>query len=93
MLVSIKIFQGIFMTYLKCTSSGKVKFATALFWACALSASALLIPALLLPLGLLAMLNLAYLMLQPVPLPIVLSFVCMVTLSLYVVYMRTIPLS
>lgn len=81
------------MTYLKCTCSSKVKILTALFWASSLSVSALLAPVVLLPLGILAMLNIAYLMLQPVPLPIVLSFVCMATLSLYVVYMNTTPVS
>jgi len=47
----------------------------------------------LIPIALLAMFNFAYLMLNPVPLPIVLSFVCMVSLSLYTVYMNTAPVS
>lgn len=78
------------MTYLKCTCS-KVKISTAVFWASALIISVLTAPVFFIPLALLAMFNFAYLMLQPVPLPIVLSFVCMVTLSLYVVYMNAAP--
>ena len=79
-----------YMTYMKCTCN-KVKICTATFWISALAFAAFTAPMFLIPLALLAMFNFAYLMLNPVPLPIVLSFVCMVSLSLYTVYMNTTP--
>lgn len=80
------------MTYMKCTCN-KVKIFTAVFWLSAMALVAFFFPMLLIPVGLLAMFNAAYLMLDPVPLPIVLSFVCMVGLSFYAVYLNTAPIS
>ena len=80
------------MTYMKCTCS-KVKLITATFWLTALTFLALTAPMFLIPAALLALFNFAYLMINPVPLPIVLSFVCMVGLSLYTVVMNITPLS
>ena len=77
---------------MKCTCS-KVKMITAAFWLLALVLSAFISPMFVIPVALLAMFNGAYLMLNPVPLPIVLSFVCMVSLSVYAVYMNTTPIS
>ncbi len=80
------------MTYRKCTCT-KVKVSTAILWITALTTAAVFSPMYLIPVALLALFNFAYLMLHPVPLPIVLSFVCMVTLSLYAVYMNTSSIS
>ena len=80
------------MTYMKCTCS-KVKMVTAAFWLSVLVLSAFISPMFVIPVALLAMFNAAYLMLNPVPLPVVLSFVCMVSLSIYAVYMNTTPIS
>jgi len=66
---------------------------SAAFWLSVLVLSAFISPMLVIPVALLAMFNAAYLMLNPVPLPIVLSFVCMVSLSIYAVYMNTAPIS
>ena len=79
------------MTYMKCTCN-KVKMFTTAFWLSALVLSAFFAPMLLIPVGLLAMFNAAYLMLDPVPLPIVLTFVCMVSLSFYAIYMKAAPI-
>jgi len=73
---------------MKCTCN-KVKTVTALFWFSILALAAFISPMLIIPLALLAMFNAAYLMLNPLPLPIVLSFVCMVSLSVYAVYMNS----
>ena len=79
------------MTYVKCTSS-KVKVLTTVFWLLALVLVISLAPTLVIAVAILAMFNAAYLMISPVPLPIVLSFVCMVSLSFYAVYMSTTPI-
>lgn len=76
------------MTYLKC-SAGKTKIYTGTFWLSSLLLTAFFAPIFLIPLALLAMFNFAYLLVHPLPLPIVLSFVAMFTLSLYTVYMNT----
>ena len=77
---------------MKCTGN-KVKMFTVTFWLSALLFIAFTTPIFLIPVALLAMFSFAYLMLSRVPLPIVLSFVCMVSLSLYTVYMNTSALS
>ena len=79
------------MTYMKCTCN-KVKLCAIAFWLSVFVLTAFLSPMFLVPAALLAMFNFAYLMLNPVPLPIVLSFVCMVALSVYAVYMNTAPI-
>jgi len=66
---------------------------TAAFWLSIMVIAAYISPMFLIPVALLAMFNAAYLMLNPVPLPIVLSFVCMVGLSSFAVYMNTAALS
>ena len=78
------------MTYMKCTRN-KVKLLTTTFWLAAITFLAFTAPTFLIPVTLLAMYNFAYLMINPVPLPIVLSFVCMITLSLYTVVMNIAP--
>ncbi|HIC45097.1 MAG TPA: hypothetical protein EYO73_12700 [Sulfurimonas sp.] len=80
------------MTYMKCTCN-KVKIATAAFWLSTMFLLAFFSPMILIPVSFLALFHIAYLMLDPVPLPIVLSFVSMVSLSFYAVYMKTAPLS
>jgi len=79
------------MTYMRCTCNKVKMFATA-FWLSIMVLAAFFSPMFLIPVALLAMFNAAYLMLNPVPLPIVLSFVCMVSLSFYAVYMSTAPI-
>ena len=76
------------MTYIKPTCN-KTKACTAAFWISALLLSAYFTPMFIIPIVLLAMFNSAYLMLTRVPVPIVLSFVGMVSLSLYTVYINT----
>ena len=71
----------------------KVKFLTAAFWLATVTFLAFTAPMFLIPVVLLAMFNFAYLMINPVPLPIVLTFVCMVSLSLYTVIMNITPIS
>jgi len=80
------------MTHMKYTCS-KVKLFTATFWLSILVFATFTAPMFLIPVALIAMFNFAYLMLNPVPLPVVLSFVCMISLSLYTVYMNTSPAS
>ena len=80
------------MTYMKCTCN-KVKMFTAAFWLSSMVLAAIFSPMFLIPVALLAMFNAAYLMLNPVPLPIVLSFVSMVSLSFYTIYMKIAPIS
>jgi len=80
------------MTYMKCTCN-KVKMFTTAFWLSAITLAAFFAPMVLIPVALLAMFNAAYLMLDPIPLPIVLTFVCMVSLSFYVLYMNTSSIS
>jgi len=86
-IVSSKQIYGEIMTYMKCTCS-KVKILTTAFWLSVMVLAAFYSPMYLIPVALLAMFNTAYLMLNPVPLPIVLSFVCMISLSFYTVYMN-----
>jgi hypothetical protein len=76
------------MTYMKCTCKSVMVYALA-FWSAALVATAFVSPMFMIPLGLLAMFHFTYLNLSRMPVPIVLSFVSMVSLSFYAVYMNT----
>ena len=80
------------MTYMKCTCN-KVKLSAATFWLSALVFLAFTAPMFLIPVAILAMFNFAYLMINPVPLPIVLGFLIMISLSLYTVLMNITPIN
>ncbi|MDF1880274.1 hypothetical protein JHD50_02970 [Sulfurimonas sp. MAG313] len=75
------------MTYVKSTDSRIKIFSTAL-WLSFMVLVAFTSPLFLIPVSLLALSHIAYLLINPMPLPIVLSFVCMVSLSFYAVYMK-----
>ena len=75
------------MTYVKCTNNN-IKILSGVFWVSALLVSSFFVPMLLIPVGLLGLFHLVYLMLDPLPLPVVLSFISMIVLSAYTVYMN-----
>lgn len=77
------------MTYIKCTCN-KVKVFVSVFWLSAFVLTAFLGPVFLIPVAILAMFNLAYLMLEPLPVPIVLSFALMIVLSAYTIYLNSV---
>lgn len=79
------------MTYIKCTGS-KVKVFASVFWLSAFVLTAFLGPVFLIPVAILALFNLAYLMLEPLPIPVVLAFALMIVLSAYTIYLNSAPL-
>ncbi len=79
------------MTYIKCTCNS-VKIITATFWTAVLVGMLFFMPIYTIPLATIAAFHFAYLFLDPIPVPVVLSFLVVISLSLYVVYMNT-PLS
>ena len=80
------------MTYMKCTCNKVKMFATA-FWLTLMVLAAFFVPTILLPLAFLAMFHGAYLMLDPIPLPIVLSFVAVLSVSFFAAYINLAPVS
>lgn len=77
------------MTYIKPTCN-KVKIAAALFWGASLFLSILFVPVYSMPLGVLALFHFAYLMFEPVPVPIVLGFVAVAVLTLYIAFLNSV---
>lgn len=80
------------MTYIKCTCN-KVKILASLFWLSAIVLAAFIGPVLIIPVTILAMFNFAYLMLDPLPVPVVLAFALMIGISTYIIYLNNTPLS
>jgi len=80
------------MTYIKCTCN-KVKVLTSVFWLSAIVLAAFFGPILIIPIAVLAMFNFAYLMLDPLPVPVVLAFALMIGISTYTIYLNGTPLS
>ena len=75
------------MTYIKCTCN-KVKVLTAMFWLSAIVLAAFFGPVLIIPIAILAMFNFAYLMLDPLPVPVILAFSLMIAISAYTIYLN-----
>lgn len=80
------------MTYIKCTCN-KVKVLASVFWLSAIVLAAFFGPVMIIPIAVLAMFNFAYLMLEPLPVPVVLAFMLMIGISAYTIYLNGIPLS
>ena len=80
------------MTYIKSTPSS-IKFVAAAFWAIALLLSAAYAPAFIVTVALFGMLHFAFLILDPVPLPIVLGLSGMITLTIFIAAMNSTPIS
>ncbi len=76
------------MTHIKSTGNS-VKLIAATFWFSVLIAMFFFMPVYTIPLAIAALFHFAYLALDPIPLPVVLSFLLMISISLYVVYMNT----
>jgi hypothetical protein len=74
------------MTYIKCTCN-KVKMLTSVFWLSAIVLAAFFGPVLIIPIAVLAMFNFAYLMLDPIPVPVILAFSLMIAISAYTIYL------
>lgn len=80
------------MTYIKSTCNS-VKIYGALFWGACLFLSIFFVPAYSVSLALLALFHFAYLTFEPIPLPIVLGFVVVTSLTLYIALMNSIHVS
>mgnify|MGYP000126526420 CR=1 FL=1 len=75
------------MTYVKRTCN-KVKVLTSVFWLSAIVMAAFFGPVLIIPIAILAMFNFAYLMLDPLPVPVILAFSLMIAISAYTIYLK-----
>jgi len=75
------------MIYVKCTSRN-MKILIFSFWISSLLLANFYAPMFLVPLAILGLFHFSYIILEPLPLPIVLSFVAMIGLSTYTVYMN-----
>lgn len=80
------------MTYVKSTRN-KVKVLASVFWLSAIVLAAFFGPVLIIPIAILAMFNFAYLILDPLPVPVVLAFILMIGISTYTIYLNGLPLS
>lgn len=80
------------MTYVKSTRN-KVKLLASVFWLSAIVLAAFFGPVLIIPIAILAMFNFAYLILDPLPVPVVLAFILMIGISTYTIYLNGLPLS
>lgn len=80
------------MTYVKSTRN-KVKVLASVFWLSAIVLAAFFGPVMIIPITILAMFNFAYLMLDPLPVPVVLAFILMIGISTYTIYLNGLPLS
>jgi hypothetical protein len=58
------------------------------FWLSAIVLAAFFGPVLIIPIAILAMFNFAYLMLDPLPIPVVLAFSLMIALTGYAIYLN-----
>jgi len=59
-----------------------------MFWLSAIVLAAFFGPVLIIPITILAMFNFAYLMLDPLPVPVILAFSLMIAISAYTIYLK-----